>query len=205
MAVRRHYNPNLATPETLEAMRFWVQNEIQAIGNGMQAGFEGLASESLAFFTAAGYGGIKQTSAVGISDIDAAFQTLPADADTLIKARGVTTDLANDALIFNVPGVWQVTLSTTLEFVDINAGRTFDARLFNDTLGSPALSTTLFVGRNQAGVNFSSSLLLDVPVSVVGDSLVVQIGNASTDFTGVTMHDYRFDTVHVSELESFET
>jgi hypothetical protein len=204
MAVRRQYNPTLATPETLEAMRFWIHNELQAVANGMQAGFSSSERRSLEFFTAAGYGGINQGSSVGISDISAAFQTLPADTLSVANPRGVSGDLVDDGLIFDFPGVWQINIALTLEFVDINAGRTLEVRLQNITNpGSPA-SSTIFVGRNQAGLNFSPALLLDIPLSVIGDTLVLQVGAASTDFTGVTLHTYSFDAVHVSELASFE-
>lgn len=161
--------------------------------------------QALEFFVSAGYGGIGQSVAIGIPNISSALLTVPADANTIEVPRFIRPDLDVDGLGFVIPGVWNIAINLSMSFVDINAGRTFDVEVFNLNSLTTVAASSIFIGRNQAGVNFSIVFLVDIPILIVNDILVVRIGNAiGGDFTGVTLESYIFDAAHVSNIASFE-
>lgn len=151
-------------------------------------------------FVVAAYGGIKQTGTPAMADIDSTFQTIAFNAITLTNPKGVTQDFANDALIFGFEGIWSVKFQIALEFVDINAGREMQFRIFNATTATAGSLLDFFVGRNQGGLNAIFSIDTEVPLAVVGDLFEVQVGSAADTFTVVSNIGSRFETNHVSEF-----
>ena len=195
------YLPNYATPTTIEALRFYIQNELQAISSGMLA-LNADYRENLVF---AGYGAASLSVATALPDITVAWQTLPLDT-SLADSRDVSYNLANDAVIFRTEGVWRGSLNFSMEFTEVNAGRSFAVRVWNLT-DSVSVSNELalvpvYVGRNQGGVNFSFQANIDLNQINVGDEIVVQVGSASTAFTGVTLEANRADFNRVSEVKT---
>jgi len=151
-------------------------------------------------FVVAAYGGIEQTGAPAMADIDSTFQTIAFDAAALTNPKGVTQDFANDALIFDFQGIWRVTALLTISWNDANSGRELEVRFFNADTATAGPSTTYFAGRNQDGINIPVSFLAEIPEDVVGDKFELQIGSVTDTFTGVTLEDANYDTNHVSEF-----
>lgn len=151
-------------------------------------------------FVVAAYGGIKQTGTPGMSDIDSTFQTIAFNAITLTTPKGVTQDFANDALIFDFEGIWQIKFQLTVSFTDVNAARQFQLRSFNDTTTTPGETIDYFVGRNQGGSNPVFNINVEIPATVLGDLFEIQIASAADTFTGVTNEGARFETNHISEF-----
>lgn len=153
--------------------------------------------------TKAGYGvtGIETNSVSPLDDIGLLYQRLPFTRISLpAYTKGVSFDLENNTLAFKEPGIWQIILAATLQFTELNAGRTFSIRAFNVTENAPGDSTSIFVARNTAGVNMALPSQFAVDEETVDTGFTFEIGNASTPFTGVLLTDYAVSFIRVSEI-----
>jgi hypothetical protein len=159
--------------------------------------------DSLRTFTEAGYGGVTADDLVGLGDINATPQILPADAGSVLSPKRVTQDFANDGVILDRAGVWQISISFSLAFVDVNNPRDMLMDIFHPGSGTSLGATLISIGRNQAGTNFSVTLLGDIPESVVGELLVCRVASAAHTFTTVTMVGYSFEFLLVDNAEGF--
>lgn len=163
-----------------------------------------LKRDSLDNFVIAGYGGIGVNAPAALaSPINSTFQQL-VDFDTNLRTspRGVDQNFNNDGLIFLVEGIWQLNIKIALTFDDLNAGRQLSIRIYNATTATAG--TTLFnyfVGRDQAGVNIPLTASFEVPESVIGDIIALQIGSSSDTFNNVTNIGTILEATHVSEAE----
>lgn len=162
-----------------------------------------LETSALATFTSAGYGGVGVDAPIGMANITASFQTLTGfDIALLSNPKGITQDFPNDGLRFAVQGVWQVSVKVSLTFIEENAGRQIQLRVWNGTDGTPsAVTFNYFVGRNQAGANLAFTLNFDYPAPDVGDLIQLQVASSSDTFTGVTNIGTVFQANHVSEAQ----
>jgi len=151
-------------------------------------------------FVVAAYGGIQQTATPAMADIDATFQTIAFDAVTLTNPRGVIQDFANDALIFDFEGIWNVRFQMSVSFADINSGRELQIRFFNNTTASAGPDINYFVGRNQAGLNIVFAVNTEIPATVLGDEFIIQIASAADTFTGVANEGALYEANHISEF-----
>jgi len=147
---------------------------------------------------AAGYGGVNQSTPVGIPDLGAGFEVLPADEGLLSAPRAVTQDFANNGLIFTIEGVWSIGVVLSLVHAESNSGRQIIVQLYNATLDSSVSEVVLPIARNQPGTYFSSSFLSEVTAANVGDVFQVRIGGGDT-VTAVTLQLYTLSANHVSE------
>jgi len=151
-------------------------------------------------FVVAAYGGIQQTATPAMADIDATFQTIAFDAVTLTNPRGVIQDFANDALIFNFEGIWNVRFQISIAFTDINSGRELQIRFFNNSTTTAGPEINYFVGRNQAGLNAFFAVNTEIPAAELGDEFIIQIASAADTFTGVSNEGALFEANHISEF-----
>lgn len=190
------YDASVTTADSIEQLRFYSQNQFQQIAEA----FLLMNSDYREFLVHAGYGNASLSVAQAIPNITAAFQTLPLDA-SLADSRDVDYNLANDAIIFETEGVWRVSINFVMEFTDTAAGRTFQMRVWNLTDGTVITAVPVFVGRNQEGTNFSFQAVLDLGQITIGDEIVVQVGQASTTFAGVTLEANRIDVNRISEVK----
>ncbi len=147
----------------------------------------------------AGYGGVKLNTSQGISDITPTFQTLPADSQVIVAPRGVVQDIANDGIVLTSFGVWSVTVGFVMQFNDTNDGRFFNVQVYDVTEESAVAEFPVFVGRNQDGLNYTTTFLADIELSAVNDLFVIKIGDASTLFTAVILDTFEFSANYVSE------
>ncbi len=161
-----------------------------------------LNTEAIGLFVTAAYGGVSTSGDVAMANITAAFQTLLGlDTGTITTPKGITQDTVSSGLVFNLEGVFSVSGQATLTFLELNAGRELDLRFWNLTDGVQVgtIELTYFIGRNQGGVAMPFTLVLDIPGSLVGKVIVLQVGGAD-DFTIVTNIGTVFQANHVSEL-----
>lgn len=153
-------------------------------------------------FVIAGRGAIGINATTPVSDIDATPQVLTGfDTDIINDTRGVTQILANDGLILEVEGVWEMSIKVTLSFAEENAGREIKLQLYNDTDDVAGTEFVYFVGRNQGGVNMSLTMPFEVPASVVGDLLQIRVLSDADTFTSVENIGTIFSFIHSSEAQ----
>lgn len=150
---------------------------------------------------AAGYGGVGLGTPVGIPDLGAGFEVLPADAGLLTTPRFITQDFANDGLRFNIEGVFSVSVVFSLLHNESNAGRSIAVQMFNDTAAAAVFSIVLPIARNQPGTYFSMSFLAEVSAANIGDLFQIRIGGLDT-VTTVIVQAYAFNANHVSEWKA---
>lgn len=149
-----------------------------------------LISEILQLFTAAGYGGVKQNTPVAIADITATPQIIPTNAGAVATPLQITQDFANDGIRFLFRGTFVLSLSLSLEHNDVNNGRNFAIQLYNQTTGSLIATTLVGVGRNQAGTNYSTTLIAEITDSEVGDLVVGRLVSVADTFSAVVVDGY---------------
>ncbi len=148
--------------------------------------------------TQAGYGGVTQTPAVGIPDLGIWFDVLPANAGVISVPRFLTQDFANDGLVLDIEGIWNVSISFSLVHNESNSGRQIVVQLYNSTTATVVGDVVLPIARNQPGTYFSVSILAEVANANIGDLFVVRVGGGDA-VTAVTLQRYTFSANHVSE------
>jgi len=150
---------------------------------------------------AAGYGGVFQDTPVGIPDLGAGFEVLPADVGTITTSRAVTQDFANNGVRFNIEGIWNVGIVFSLLHDESNSGRSIVVQLYNDTQAGSAFSVVLPIARNQPGTYFSLSFLAEILPAAIGDLFQVRIGGGDT-VTGVIVQIFAINVNHASEWKA---
>jgi hypothetical protein len=151
-------------------------------------------------FVSAAYGGIDQSTPVGIADLGIGYVTMPADAAAVSAPRGITQDFANNGIRFDIEGIFTVGITLAIAHNEVNAGRAFRVRLYNVDTATGGSGTLVGTGRNTSVTNFGTSILAEVPLAVVGDLFVVQVGGGDA-YTTVEVESYSFDASHVSEFK----
>jgi len=158
---------------------------------------------ALAAFTAAGYGGIGVNTVTAMPAIGAAWVTLTGfDLPLLSTPKGVVQDLGNNALSFNIQGVWQFSIKVSMAFDEAQAGRAMLMRTYNSTTQTGGnLSFNYFVGRNQSGVNLNVVMAVDIPAEAVGQPIQLQVSSSADSFTNVSNIGTVYQAVHISEAK----
>ena len=150
-------------------------------------------------YVRAGYGGIRQATPIAVGSISANWGPIPADTAVVSTPRGVIQDLTSNSLTMEEAGVWRVGIGFSIEHNEANQGRTFGVRLFDVTAGLGGGSTVVGVGRNSSVTTFSLSTLFEVQGSTVGNPIQIQVGDASTSLTEVTLNSFSFTANLASE------
>jgi hypothetical protein len=162
-----------------------------------------LRNRSVNTFVLAGYGGIGVNTPAPMANINTTYQQL-VDFDTNINSspRFIGQDFNNNGLIFLVPGVWTINLKVTLTFNELNAGRQLKLRFYNVATATPGDDEfNYFVGRNQGGINLLIPITFEVPESIVGDVIGIQVGSDADTFTTVSNIGTVFEATHSSEAK----
>jgi hypothetical protein len=145
----------------------------------------------------AGYGGIRfESGPLAVADIDATWQTLPADVIDIAAPVNVTQDLPTNSLSFLLGGAWIVTMNVSISHNNAQQARYTGLRLFDVTDNVPLKSTPFPIGRNAEISTFAISTLVDIPLSAEGHQIVVQIGGVDV-LTTVELLTYGFSVNHV--------
>ncbi len=150
--------------------------------------------------TIAGYGGVELVNSPTTgNDLGAGWDTLDYiyNGDFVTTPRGVVQDFVNGTLSTTTDSIWTVNIILSLTFPELNQGREIEVRLFNQTQSLGGAGVPIPIARNQPGIYFSASFMIDVVN--VNDVFVLQIGNGST-VTGITYNGARFHVSHVSDL-----
>lgn len=159
-------------------------------------------------FSVPGYGGLRlSTPDTAGADLTAAWRKINEfDAVMFNTPRGITQDLANDGLVIDVYGIWVFGLYLSFEHNESNSGREFYIRLYDETDNVPVgngSGTLVGVSRNQPATNFSYSLPIEIPESLVGHRLIIQVGNGDT-LSSIVWSDLEFALHHVSQYLGVE-
>ena len=135
--------------------------------------------------TIAGCGGVGVGGENPIGTVNATPVTIDGfDTELISNPRGVTCDIANDAMIMNLKGVWIFMVKLSLEFNEASAGRKISLQAYNLDKATPSTEIfTFFVGRNAGGVNMAINFPIDIDANAVGDRIQVQILSAADTFT----------------------
>lgn len=138
------------------------------------------------FFTPAGYGQIGLNAVTPISDFGpGTWREIPMDVELVPNPRGITYNLANNSMQFDVDGIWLLCIKVSLRFTEVNFGRDLQLRFFNKTDGTAG--TTIFiegVGRNSDTGSITFSVLSPGDTVIEGKEYSLEVsGNSS--FTGV--------------------
>lgn len=158
----------------------------------------------LASFVVAGRGGIGVDAVVPIGSVNTTPQIVDGfDTEIIENTRGITQlPLTNNGLIFDVEGVWNISVKVTLTFDEVNAGRTMNLRFYNATTMTPgAVDFVYFIGRNTGGVNLTVTLPVEISVAESGDLQQLQIFTDGDLFTNVTNIGSTFTAIHSSEAQ----
>ena len=154
---------------------------------------------SLAIFSTAAYGGIRQAADVVLPDIGIGWTTLLAELPSLTTSRGITQDFANNGIRFNTEGVFSIGVTFAISHNESNASRTINVRIFNSTLGTGADASEIGIARNQPITNYSATLLVDIDTAILGDLFQIQIGGTTDTLLNVVELTFGFITNAVSE------
>ena len=130
--------------------------------------------------TLAGYGGIYQSTNVALPDLGIGWVVMTADSAVIQNPVDVTQDFANNGLIFEASGVWQVSIAISMVFVLEQFGRQTVVQIYNATTDSGGRGVIVPIGRNQEGLWFSVSLLVEISDDQVGNLYQVRVGVVKT-------------------------
>lgn len=144
----------------------------------------------LQLFTAAGYGGVKQSVPVALPDITATPQIMPADEGVLAVPFQVIQDFANDGIRYAFRGHFAISANFSLLHNESNGSRSMQWQIYNATDDEVLSSTNIAVGRNQEGTNFSGTTLIEIQQVSVGALLVGRLVSVDETFTSVTVDGY---------------
>ena len=151
----------------------------------------------------AGYGGAEQVAPVFPFDIVALYKIIPFDTLSPASQRGVEMNPPLDNFKFTSKGVWTLIFNFNLiGFTELNQGRSFTLRLFNETSGIGGDGIEVGVGRNTDDAFVSLSLLLEITQVDVDDGVTfnMQVGNPDIDIVGGTLSAATIQFTHTSEL-----
>ena len=178
-----------------------LRQQISAMGDWIWEYATKIWNDSLALFTAAAYGGVRLvTPDPTFPDIGIAWETVRFDADAVTAPRGVIQDNANNGIRFTYNGVFLINLGFTFKFTESQAGRDLEARIYNADTAVGGQPTIISVGRNQDGLNFSTSVLAEIPDTELNDLWQLQVGGAPVTLAGVTQVSAVFNATSVSEF-----
>ncbi len=145
------------------------------------------------------YGSMYTSTTSGIYSLGAGW-TQYTDFDTkAVTDKGTTFNTTTDSFQVNANGIYMFYFGFSFQHDELNAGRTFDVRLFNNTdsvaVGAPI---TVGVGRNTPATNFSYQFMFETTQDIEDDDLIVQLGNGDS-ITG-TFDDFDIGVYSIGEL-----
>lgn len=130
---------------------------------------------ALPLFSFAAYASASTTPGTPLPDLGLGWETIP--LDTAGAVRAITINLGNDSFAFQYDGVYQITLSGSLNHNNLNAGRTVNIRLFNVTLGTPLPGAfPIGISRNVEDTVITISLLAEITDAEKGQEMRIEIG-----------------------------
>jgi len=144
-----------------------------------------------------GYGGIDLDNAAQSDTVLNTWQDAVGwDAITLSSPRFVTQDFTNGGLKFSHAGVWQVSLTLTVFHNEVNAGRILGMRLHETTVPFTGTNKYFGTGRNVNVTNMAVTTLVDIPDTLVGKLIEVQIGGVDV-YTSVVIESGSFQATYL--------
>ena len=147
----------------------------------------------------AAQGSMELQTPVAGPDITAAYQPITF-FDTIPYQRGVTVNTTTGEFTINLEGDWAFWYRLNIAVASSGSRRTLSVRSFNVTTATPGPVTNLFIPSNAPDV--SDTLMVPVAFAAgdIGDTLRLEIGNASNNITSVTWNDSALLLLYVGEL-----
>lgn len=174
----------------------WLREELDRIASAVNIGLDEIESSL-------GYGGIDNIQTiVNLNDIDTTPQVIQAAQGAVTTPIDVEQDVANNAVIFQVPGIWRWDVTLNLAFTDLNQGRIFQLQIYNATDDIARVTVDAFVGRNTDGHSGSISFMLTVGADIIGKQIQLRVLSANDLFTNVQQRRYVF---HVDRIDRNRT
>ncbi|MGI9490309.1 MAG: hypothetical protein ACR2RF_31350 [Geminicoccaceae bacterium] len=149
----------------------------------------------------AAQGAMDLATPVAGPDITGAFQPITF-FDTELYERGVTVDPVTGQFTFNFEGDWVIFYEFSINHATSGSRRTFNVRSFNVTEAIAGTPRALFIGSNQPDTAYTAIVPLSVPAGDVGDIFRIEVGNASSNVTGVTWNVSNLLVMFVGEAGS---
>ena len=166
--------------------------------NGWRLIFDAATVASI--FNAAAYGSMGMSVPTAGSDIPVGSFIPVTQFDVFpTSSRGIVFDFGTDTFSFNFEGLFRISMMLSIEHNDLNAGRQFEARLFNITDSVPDPAIIIGVARNTAITNSTSTFLVEINADDVGDNYRIEVGNADTILTSVIWETRNLSIDMVSE------
>jgi hypothetical protein len=149
-------------------------------------------------FNIAAYASLSDT-AIGLTTIDATWQTLD-NYDTLpFTPFNVTNDQVAGTMTFDYAGIYLINVQVNLSHDTNPGGRTTNVRLYNVTDAAPGVAVPVGVARDQAVTNMSVQFMVEIAILDIGKAFAIQLGGGDT-LSSVT-GSARFEAIMVSELK----
>lgn len=167
----------------------------------LKALIEAVARRAVQVFSFAAYGGLKASlSPAPFPDIGLAYQTLNIlDADTVAVPRGIITNLANNSVTFENPGVFSLAITIGMLHTKDNLDRIIYLRAYDiDAALQIGSETIVSIGAQARATNFSVVLLLDILPERALEEIVLQIGGGDI-VTNVAFENISFNLWGVGE------
>lgn len=170
--------------------------------NRIRQQFDLSAQVALSVLVAIGYGGVIRPSASNIGAITAIYETIEFSAAGVAVPVSVDQDFANNGLRINRAGVWLFNFQTSIQHDDVNSGRNMNFRLRNLDDAATISSWKAGTGRNTEWTRIAVPVLFDVPESLLGKLLVMQVNAGIGTYLGAASWDSTMSVNHVSELQA---
>ena len=139
-----------------------------------------------------------QTPVAG-PDITATYQPITF-FDTIPYQRGVTVNTTTGEFTVNLEGDWAFWYRLNIAVATSGTRRTLSIRSFNVTTATPGTVTNLFIPSNAPDVSDTLMVPVAFASADIGQTLRLEIGNASNNITGVTWNDSALLLLYVGEL-----
>jgi len=147
----------------------------------------------------AAQGSMELQTPVAGPDITATYQPITF-FDTIPYERGVTVNTTTGEFTVNLEGDWAFWYRLNIAVAASGTRRTLSIRSFNVTTATPGTVTNLFIPSNAPDVSDTLMVPVAFAAAAIGQTLRLEIGNASNNITGVTWNDSSILLLYVGEL-----
>ena len=133
-------------------------------------------------------------------NIGAGWQPFDFYDSVSVTPKGIVIALSGD-FTFLLDGTFVLSLNGFFEHDNLNAGRTFQIRLFNVSQGVQVGGTfVISSGRNTDGTVLPLTAMVEVPAGILGDIFRLEYGGTASVYTNVIWNSLQFALWSVSEV-----
>jgi hypothetical protein len=159
-----------------------------------------LEVDALAAFGFAAYGGMNYNgSEAAFPNIGAAWQDVDIfNTLSVGTPRHMAVSIPDSSVTLEGPGVYFLSITFSMNHNDVNAGRVFSLRLFDDITQAPVIGNGFQIGtgRNASSTAGGISTLIESPTVLPVDHPVrLQVGGSPDTYSAVSFTSFSY-TVH---------